>query len=105
LPDWIEISTPKNISFQNSLDLEAGEASAIALATELESSHLILDDNKVRKTAERLQLLYTGTLGIILKAKNVGLITSVKPVFQKIQRTNFRFSQKVLNEIYALANE
>ncbi|WP_403001951.1 DUF3368 domain-containing protein [Pedobacter suwonensis] len=33
------------------------------------------------------------------------MITSVKPVFQKIQRTNFRFSQKVLNEIYALANE
>jgi predicted nucleic acid-binding protein len=105
LPDWIEIRTQKNISFQNSLDLDAGEASAIALAIESESSLLILDDNKGRKAAERLQLLYTGTLGIILKAKNVGLITSVKPILLKIQQTNFRFSQKVLNEIYALANE
>jgi len=105
LPEWIEIRTPKNISFQNSLDIDAGEASAITLAMESESALLILDDNKGRKTAEQLNLQYTGTLGIILKAKNVGLITSVKPIFQKIQQTNFRFSKKVLDEIYALANE
>lgn len=92
MPDWIEIRTLKNISFQNSLDLDAGETSAIALATESGSSLLILDDNKGSKAAEWLQLLYTGTSGIILKAKNVGLITSVKPIFQKIQLTNFRFS-------------
>ena len=96
---------PKNISFQNSLDIDAGEASAITLALESENCLLILDDNKGRKTAERLNLQFTGTLGIILKAKNVGLITSVKPIFQKIQQTNFRFSQKVLDEIYSLANE
>jgi len=105
LPEWIEVRTPKNISFQNSLDIDPGEASAITLAMESESSLLILDDNKGRKAAERFNLLYTGTLGIILKAKNVGLITSIKPIFQKIQQTNFRFSQKVLDEIYRLANE
>jgi predicted nucleic acid-binding protein len=105
LPEWIEIRKPKNISFQNSLDIDAGEASAITLALESQNALLILDDNKGRKTAERLNLLYTGTLGIILKAKNVGIIPSVKPIIQKIQGTNFRFSQKVLEEIYALANE
>jgi predicted nucleic acid-binding protein len=105
LPEWIEIRKPKNISFQNSLDIDAGEASAIRLALESQNALLILDDNKGRKTAERLNLLYTGTLGIILKAKNVGIIPSIKPIIQKIQGTNFRFSQKVLEEIYALANE
>jgi predicted nucleic acid-binding protein len=105
LPEWTEIRKPKNISFQNSLDIDAGEASAITLALESQNALLILDDNKGRKTAERLNLLYTGTLGIILKAKNVGIIPSVKPIIQKIQGTNFRFSQKVLEEIYALANE
>jgi predicted nucleic acid-binding protein len=105
LPEWIEIRKPKNISFQNSLDIDAGEASAITLALESQNALLILDDNKGRKTAERLNLLYTGTLGIILKAKNVGIIPSIKPIIQKIQGTNFRFSQKVLEEIYALANE
>ncbi len=105
LPPWIQIRTPKNITFQNSLDIDAGEASAITLALESESSLLILDDSKGRKLARRLNLLFTGTLGIILKAKNVGIIPSIKPIIQKIQETNFRFSQKVLEEIYALANE
>jgi len=105
LPAWVQIRTPKNITFQNSLDIDAGEASAITLALESESSLLILDDNKGRKLARRLNLLFTGTLGIILKAKNVGIIPSIKPIIQKIQETNFRFSKKVLDEIYALANE
>jgi predicted nucleic acid-binding protein len=105
LPAWIQIRTPKNITFQNSLDIDAGEASAITLALESESSLLILDDNKGRKLARRLNLFFTGTLGIILKAKNVGIIPSIKPIIQKIQETNFRFSKKVLDEIYALANE
>jgi predicted nucleic acid-binding protein len=82
LPEWIEIRKPKNISFQNSLDIDAGEASAITLALESQNALLILDDNKGRKTAERLNLLYTGTLGIILKAKNVGIIPSLKPIIQ-----------------------
>jgi predicted nucleic acid-binding protein len=76
------------------LDIDAGEASAITLAMESERSLLILDDNKGRKTAERLNLQYTGTLGIILKAKNTGIITSIKPIVMKIQQTNFRFSQR-----------
>jgi len=105
LPSWIEVRSPQNISFQNSLDIDASEASAITLAMESERSLLILDDNKGRKTAERLNLQYTGTLGIILKAKNIGIITSIKPIVMKIQQTNFRFSQKVLDEIYILANE
>ncbi len=54
LPDWIEIRRPQNTSFQNSLDLDPSEASAIALAMESKSSLLILDDNKGRKAAERL---------------------------------------------------
>lgn len=105
LPIWIEIRTPKNIAFQNSLDIDAGEASAITLALESEHSLLILDDNKGRRMAQRLNLLFTGTLGIILKAKNTGIISSIKPIIEKIQETNFRFSPKVMKEIYAIANE
>lgn len=105
LPEWVEIKTPRNITFQNSLDIDAGEASAITLAMESAPSLLILDDNKGRKLAKKLNLLFTGTLGIILKAKNLGLITSIKPIFEKIQETNFRFSDKVLKEIYDDANE
>jgi len=105
LPEWVEVRAVKNIIFQNTLDIDAGEASAIALSIESEPSLLILDDNKGRKTAQKLNLLYTGSLGVFLKAKRTGIIISIKPIIEKIQQTNFRFSKKVIDEIFLIAGE
>lgn len=41
---------------------------------------IILDDTKDRKIAERLGLEITGTLGVIIKAKLIGIIPSIKPL-------------------------
>lgn len=107
LPDWIIILPVQNNSYQKLLELEidSGEASAFALTLEYSSSLLIIDDLKARKFADKLLLNYTGTLGVILKAKELNLLSSIKPILDKIQLTNFRFSEKVLNEILFIANE
>lgn len=107
MPDWIIISPVQNISYQTLLELEvdAGEASAFALSAEYNSSLLIIDDLKARRLADKLLLNYTGTLGVILKAKELNLLSYIKPLLNKIQLTNFRFSEKVLNEILSIANE
>lgn len=106
LPDWVEIREVKDLQFQSTLDIDAGEASAIALAIEsVEPSLLIIDDSKGRKAAQRLNLNITGSLGIFLKAKRAGLIPAIKPIIEKVQQTNFRHSQAVLQEILFLAGE
>lgn len=107
LPDWVSIEAVTNKEQQQIIELviDKGEASAIALYYEKRLPLLILDDSKARKFAEKLQLNYTGTLGIVLKAKEIGLLHSVKPIMQKIQETNFRFSDKVFNEILKLSGE
>lgn len=107
LPGWVNIQSVANKKQQQIIELEIdkGEASAITLYFEKKSPLLILDDAKARKFAEKLHLNYTGTLGIILKAKETGIITAIKPIIQKIQTTNFRFSDKVFNEILKLAGE
>ena len=87
------------------MEIDKGEASAIALALENEKSLLILDDSKARKLALRLKLDYTGTLGILLKGKELGIVSSIKPLLLQIQQTNFRFSEKLLMAILAEANE
>ncbi|MCD6011781.1 MAG: hypothetical protein K0Q79_1643 [Flavipsychrobacter sp.] len=96
LPEWVKIEAVTNKDYQLLLQLEIdnGEASAIALAIEAQNALLILDDNKARKLAARLNLAYTGTLGVILKAKQAGNIPFIKPILQKIQGTNFRLSEK-----------
>jgi len=107
LPNWVIISELKNYHYQEILEVEvdAGEASAIALYFEMDKPLLILDDFKARKFATKLSLNFTGTFGILLKAKDLGFIDSVKSILTEIQKTNFRFSETVLQEILKEAGE
>ena len=107
VPSWVKIKAVKEIKYQAVLELEVdkGEASAIALSMEIEGALLILDDLQARKLAEKLGLAYTGTLGIIARARQEGVILSVKPVIEKIRRTNFRFSEDVYAAIVKAAGE
>lgn len=105
LPEWIKIKEVKDIHFQATLDVDPGEASAIALAIESLPALIVLDDDKARKKARKLQLNVTGTLGLFLKAKREGIIPSVKSMLNKVQKTNFRYSEGVFNEILRLAGE
>ncbi|MBI1287825.1 MAG: DUF3368 domain-containing protein [Flavobacteriales bacterium] len=101
LPDWIHIEAAKDRKYQQFLEtqLDLGEASAIALAQEMNDSLLILDDLKARKLAKQLGLHFTGTLGVIHKAKQMGKIPLVKPIIEKLLKTDFRISEQVVKEI------
>ena len=107
LPDWVKIKNPKDKIRQTLLELQIdkGEASAIALALETANSTVILDDQKARKIAERLALNVTGTLGVIIKAKNSNIILSIKPLLKKLTETNFRLSEEITKEALKQANE
>jgi len=102
LPDWITISKLKDQSKQQLLELQLdkGESSTIALAMEIPDSTIILDDYKARKVAKHLGLKYTGTIGIIIKAKLNGIIPSIMPILAKIKQTDFHISKDL--ELIAL---
>lgn len=107
LPDWIIIEGVKDKKYQEFLETQVdwGEASAIALAKEMESPLLLLDDLKARKLASKLNLKFTGTLGVIHKAKQIGAIEKVKPLLDKLQTTNFRISENIITELLRKNNE
>lgn len=102
LPEWVEIITVKDKSKQLLLEMQIdkGESSAIALAMETTNSIVIIDDYKARKIAEKLGLTYTGTIGVIIKAKLLGIIPSIKPLLERIKQTDFRLSADI--ELQAL---
>ncbi|MDR0926474.1 MAG: DUF3368 domain-containing protein [Ignavibacteria bacterium] len=97
LPNWVTIENVKNIHKQQLLELnvDKGEASAIALALDTPNSTIILDDYKARKVAQTLGLKITGTIGVIVKAKLDGIIPSIKPLINSIKRTNFRITPEL----------
>lgn len=96
LPSWVMIENVRDICRQQLLQLEIdkGEASAIALAIEKENSLLILDDFKARKLASKLHLQYTGSLGVLLKAKESGIISELKPPCLKFNKQTLVFQIK-----------
>jgi predicted nucleic acid-binding protein len=105
LPNWIKIADPKrNYSELISL-IDKGEASAIALAYEIPNCLLILDDLQARQCATKLGINITGSLGILVKAKEKGIIKEVKYFLSIIKATNFRLSEKLENEILKQAGE
>ena len=107
LPDWIEIVAVKDKMRQQLLELQIdkGESSAIALALETNECTLIIDDYKARKVADQLGLVFTGTIGVIVKAKLLGIIDSIKPILVKIKETNFRISSELENQALIEAGE
>ena len=107
LPSWIHIQNAKDSKYQKFLEtqVDLGEASAIALATEFDDVLLLLDDLKARKLAVKLNFKITGTLGIIHKAKKLSIIPKVKPLIDKLLATNFRISPKIIDEILKLNKE
>ena len=102
LPDWVKIQNASDKYRQQLLEMQIdkGEASAIALALESPGCTLILDDYKARKIAEKLGIDITGTIGVIIKAKLKGIIPSIKPILEKIRQTDVRLSPEI--EILAL---
>ena len=107
LPKWIRIKSPKNILLQKTLELQIGkgESSAIALALEITKSTVILDDQKARKTAMKLGIQVTGTLGVIVKAKKLGLVSAIKPILSKLRLTDFRLTDELETEALKLVSE
>lgn len=107
LPNWITVISAKNKDLQKELGLliDNGEASAIALAKEIENQYLITDDLEARKIASKLGLAVIGTLGVLLRAKQAGHIDSIKPVLEKIKQTNFRLSTDLYQTVLDKAGE
>lgn len=107
LPSWIISIKVQDKTYQKVLEtnIDPGEASAIALALEQSDCLLVLDDYKARKVATNLGLNYVGTLGLLLEAKEAGLINLVRPIIEQIKTTNFRIAESLEKEVLKLAGE
>jgi predicted nucleic acid-binding protein len=107
LPAWIIIEKVKDKKYQEFLEtqIDWGEASALALAKEIDNALLLIDDLKARKLAKKLNLKFTGSLGVINKAKQLGIIEAIRPIIDKLLLTNFRISRSIVDELLKLNNE
>jgi uncharacterized protein len=68
-------------------------------------SLVILDDALARNYAQQMSIKLTGTLGILLKAKQSGYITQIAPILEQLDTLRFRLSPATRTAILKLAHE
>lgn len=105
---WIKKEMVSNISLVETLtlNLDRGEAEAIALAKEKNAELLLIDERLARNVAKHLGLTYIGLLGILREAKSNGLIRNVKKYMDLLKTVSgFWISEDVYKEILKMEGE
>ena len=103
---WI-VTTPLADPRQANLfvDLDRGEAEVIALAKEMNADLVVIDKRLARWYARRVGLTLTGTLGILIKAKNSHLVGAVAPLILQLQTAGIWLHPTLVAEVLQLAGE
>ncbi|MEZ4827799.1 MAG: DUF3368 domain-containing protein [Bacteroidia bacterium] len=101
LPEWVVVTKVIDKKRQKvlELDLDPGEASAIALGLESDNPLLLIDEKKGRRIAKELGLNVSGTIGLFIRAREKKLITSLKIELEKLKQTDFRVSDRMIAQI------
>jgi len=106
--DWIKSQQVENRNLAEALKLELddGEAEAIALAVETKASLLLIDERKGRSIANNFDLQYIGIIGVLIEAKASQLIPEVKSVLDNlIVKAGFWISDSLYQRILELSDE
>lgn len=86
-------------------DLGAGEREVLALALETPGHLVLLDDAWARRCARLLGILFTGTLGVLVRAKQCGLLDAVSPVVARLEAAHFYLDPATRGAALRLAGE
>jgi hypothetical protein len=103
---WIHVTAVDNPRHARSfVGLDQGEAETLALAIEQDARLVIIDEFKGRRFARRLGLPLTGTMGVLLLAKENDLVDKIAPMIDQLQELGFHISSELVSAVLSLANE
>lgn len=80
-------------------ELDRGEKQTIILALKYSANTVIIDERIGRRVAEYLGLKVTGTLGILAKAKSLGLIPSFSQIAMDMREQGIHYNAALITRI------
>jgi hypothetical protein len=99
----VSLSSPELVPDET--DLGKGEAAVIAVGRTQPNCLLILDDQLGRQIARLYGLACTGTLGVLLKAKQRGDITQIGPLITQLQSCGMWLGDQLIEPVLQKAGE
>lgn len=86
-------------------ELGAGEAAVIQLALEQRITVVGIDERKGRRAASAVGLKVTGTLGLLARAKTLGVLPAVRPIVERMQARGVWFDEGLVQRVLARLGE
>jgi len=99
IPWVVEIQPSQAITISILLKLDKGEKYTLQMAKELKADRVIIDEKIGRDVAEYLGLEVTGTLGILLKAKQNGWIESFTESAKSMSDRGIHYNKALINKL------
>lgn len=105
--EWIEV---REVQQRKSVQqwrtrLDRGEAEALVLAGEIAATLVLADEHRARRELRKLGLEVLGTVGILLRSKQAGLIGSIGPEVERLRTVGFRMSERLIQQVLRAAGE
>ncbi|MGH9762902.1 MAG: DUF3368 domain-containing protein [Blastocatellia bacterium] len=103
---WLTVHTPSNVALIATLKLlvDDGESEAIALANEV-GWRILLDDSRARSVSRNLNVPVIGTVGVLVKAKEMGIVQLLRPILVDLEAGGFYIGTALMEEALRLAGE
>jgi len=79
--------------------VDPGEAEVIALAAEVQPEQVLMDDRHGRKYAESVGLDVLGTIGILQRARERGIVEAVLPLALELRRSGFWIGGSIIESV------
>ena len=105
-PPWLAVlelqATPRPTLVAG---LDRGEAAVIQLALERGTPRACIDEWKARRAAAAAGLRVTGTLGLLGRAKRLGLIPTGRPLGEQARQAGVRYHDDIVRAVLRAAGE
>lgn len=75
--------------------MDYGESESVILYKEISADFLLIDDKKARTFAENFDINCVGTIGLLSIAKDKGLVSELRPIFECFIRNKRFYSRRL----------
>ena len=82
-----------------------GEREVLCWALQTQDPLVLLDDAEARKQAKALGVRFTGTLGVLVKARRAGRVLAVLPLLNQLEQAGFFLDDPVRVQVLASVGE